>query len=119
MQPKSSTQGTLIMKNLSLLTAGLALSCLSLTQCVVAPAPAPAHAYGYGGGYGATGRVATNAMWAGVTAYGIHERNETRREISDNRTNRVNHAVNNYHKPPGGGRHGGRPPKGGGGGRHR
>lgn len=108
------------MKQFSLLTAGLALSCMSLTQCVVAPAPAP----GYGGGYGATGRIVTNAMWAGVAAYGIHERNETRREISNNRSNRVNHSVNNYHKPPKGG--GGRPPKGGGGrppkgggGRHR
>jgi hypothetical protein len=102
----------LIMKKSSLLIAGLSLLSLSLTQCVVAPVPVvttrPVYygsSYGstyygagrpaYYGGYGATGRVATNAMWAGVAAYGIHERNETRQ-------NRVNHAVNHYHGPSGG-----------------
>ncbi len=119
----------------SRLTIAVALvSSLSLTQCVVPPPPpggppseGPAYyggsAYPYGAtyaagpayryGYGATGRVATNAMWAGVTAYGIHERNETRQD-------RINHSMNNFHgkgphggggKPQGGGA---RPPGGGG-----
>lgn len=98
------------MKKSSLLIAASALLCLSLTQCVVAPAPGPAY---YGGGYGVTGRVAANAMWAGVAAYGIHERNEIRRDRIDHRNDRVNHAVNHHHNKPskGGGHPGGGKPR--------
>ncbi len=130
------------MKTSLLRLAAVLLLSMTLSQCVVAPVPepilapgpgpivAPVAAYrpaygtpyyggGYYGGYGATGRVASNAMWAGARAYGIHERNETRDHRIDARSDRINHridhGVRNYHRPAGGGgyRGGARPPRGG------